>query len=220
MATLGDGTQWDETNPTQNTLANTIDAFDRDMRVGTRLRMSNEHVWPSSQTGTSQAGQHLFMTVQQQAVAPTFSAPQVGVFYADSSNNPAFTNGITNFGMIPKGGIIMWYGNIASIPTGWALCNGSNGTPDLRNRFVVAADADSAGTAMSTITGAALQTFDGSIPAHTHTYTAPATPVTGFDGSSTNAPRGNNFPGTVSGSFGTGTYTIARFFALAFIMKL
>jgi hypothetical protein len=42
-------------------------------------------------------------------------------------------------GSIPIGGIIMWSGSIASIPSGWALCNGSNGTPDLRDRFVVGA---------------------------------------------------------------------------------
>jgi microcystin-dependent protein len=37
------------------------------------------------------------------------------------------------------GQVIMWYGTIGNIPDGWALCNGSNGTPDLRNRFVVGA---------------------------------------------------------------------------------
>jgi len=41
--------------------------------------------------------------------------------------------------LIPPGGIIMWSGGIASIPAGWALCNGQNGTPDLRDRFVVGA---------------------------------------------------------------------------------
>ena len=46
---------------------------------------------------------------------------------------------ITGGGIIPSGGIIMWSGSIASIPNGWFLCNGSNGTPDLRNRFVVGA---------------------------------------------------------------------------------
>jgi hypothetical protein len=33
----------------------------------------------------------------------------------------------------------MWSGAIASIPTGYVLCNGSNGTPDLRDKFVVGA---------------------------------------------------------------------------------
>ena len=40
---------------------------------------------------------------------------------------------------VPSGGIIMWSGSIATIPTGWLLCNGSSGTPDLRNRFLVGA---------------------------------------------------------------------------------
>lgn len=42
-------------------------------------------------------------------------------------------------GVVPIGGIILWYGSIASIPTGWQLCNGTNGTPDLRDQFVVGA---------------------------------------------------------------------------------
>ena len=40
-------------------------------------------------------------------------------------------------GTIPVGGIIMWTGT--TIPTGWALCNGANGTPNLTNRFIVGA---------------------------------------------------------------------------------
>lgn len=42
---------------------------------------------------------------------------------------------ISGNGTIPLGGIIMWSG--ASVPAGWALCNGLNGTPDLRDRFIV-----------------------------------------------------------------------------------
>jgi microcystin-dependent protein len=41
--------------------------------------------------------------------------------------------------LIPKGGIIMWSGSLANIPAGWALCDGANGTPDLRSRFIVGA---------------------------------------------------------------------------------
>lgn len=40
---------------------------------------------------------------------------------------------------IPSGSIIHWYGNIADIPDGFALCNGTNGTPDLRDKFIVGA---------------------------------------------------------------------------------
>ena len=47
--------------------------------------------------------------------------------------------GVTLPGATPIGGIIMWSGSIASIPANWALCNGSSGTPDLRNKFIVGA---------------------------------------------------------------------------------
>lgn len=40
---------------------------------------------------------------------------------------------------IPTGVIVMWSGSTSNIPSGWALCNGANGTPDLRDRFVVGA---------------------------------------------------------------------------------
>ena len=44
-------------------------------------------------------------------------------------------------GGIPRGVIWMWSGNKADIPAGWALCDGSNNTPDLRGKFILGADA-------------------------------------------------------------------------------
>lgn len=38
---------------------------------------------------------------------------------------------------IPAGGIIIWSGAANAVPDGWALCDGTNGTPDLRGRFVL-----------------------------------------------------------------------------------
>ena len=72
------------------------------------------------------------------------------------------------------GMIIMWSGTIATIPTGWLLCNGSNSTPDLRDKFIVGATADSGGAAKTNITGTPSQTGgskDASLPSHTHTAT-------------------------------------------------
>lgn len=40
---------------------------------------------------------------------------------------------------LPKGSIIPWFGKLADIPAGYALCDGTNGTPDLRDRFIVGA---------------------------------------------------------------------------------
>jgi hypothetical protein len=42
-------------------------------------------------------------------------------------------------GLVPPGGIIAWSGSQINIPVGWLLCNGLNGTPDLRNRFIIGA---------------------------------------------------------------------------------
>jgi microcystin-dependent protein len=40
---------------------------------------------------------------------------------------------------LPCGAIVLWSGGHGSFPDGWALCDGNNGTPDLRDRFVVGA---------------------------------------------------------------------------------
>lgn len=42
--------------------------------------------------------------------------------------------------ILPEGAIIMWAGS--QIPTGWALCDGNDGRPNLLNRFIVGAGAD------------------------------------------------------------------------------
>jgi hypothetical protein len=63
------------------------------------------------------------------------------------------------------GMIMMWGGSAASIPTGWALCDGLGGRPDLRDRFIVGAGStyavgDNGGSA------------DATLPTHTHTATS------------------------------------------------
>jgi microcystin-dependent protein len=73
----------------------------------------------------------------------------------------------TNSQIIPVGGIILWSGSVAAIPSGWALCNGSNGTPDLRDRFVVGAGNTYAVAATGGADSVTLATTQ--IPAHNHT---------------------------------------------------
>ncbi|MBF0451372.1 MAG: tail fiber protein [Candidatus Magnetomorum sp.] len=64
---------------------------------------------------------------------------------------------------IPSGGIIMWSGSAYNIPFGWALCNGTNGTPDLQNRFVVGK-----GSQFSGIGGSSTQTVHFRLKPHSH----------------------------------------------------
>lgn len=77
---------------------------------------------------------------------------------------------------VPKGIICMWSGAIANIPFGYALCNGTKGTPDLRDRFVICAGGKYAVGAQGgsethghTITVNAHTLTVGQMPSHSHT---------------------------------------------------
>jgi len=48
--------------------------------------------------------------------------------------------------IIPTGVILLWSGAISAIPSGWTLCDGTAGAPDLTDRFVIHADSDGGGT--------------------------------------------------------------------------
>jgi microcystin-dependent protein len=69
---------------------------------------------------------------------------------------------------LPPGAIILWNGSLNGIPQGWAICNGSNGTPDLRGRFVVGAGPDYDYGAVGGQRSIALTT--GNLPSHSHGY--------------------------------------------------
>ena len=69
------------------------------------------------------------------------------------------------------GMIMMWSGTIATIPSGWYLCDGTNGTPDLTNKFIIGADADDGGVAKTSVTGTAAQSGgskDAIVVEHNH----------------------------------------------------
>jgi len=147
---------------------------------------------------------------------------------------------------IPSGLISMWYGTIATIPTGWVLCNGSNGTPDLRNKFVIGAHTDSVGVAYSTVTGSNTQTGgtkDAGVVSHTHTATSVVTDpshahtqigtspgIAGLEGVGSAAVANTSNTGSAvtgitvattiatAGSSGTDA-NLPPYYALAFIMK-
>ena len=80
-------------------------------------------------------------------------------------------------GNVETGTIVIWSGTIANIPTGWQLCDGTNGSPDLRDKFVVGAGYD--GTTYASYltgnnfagTGAFENVFDGDL----NTFSLPDT---------------------------------------------
>ena len=137
---------------------------------------------------------------------------------------------------VPSGLIAIWSGSLGSIPSGWVLCNGANGTPDLRNSFILGAGST---YAVGTTGGSA----DAIVVSHTHTATSTvtdpghnhtlfSTPYSGFG-----YVTGSNAVGLGSNTTGTSTtgVTVATtnastgvsgtnanlppYYALAFIMK-
>ena len=96
-------------------------------------------------------------------------------------------------GNIPIGGIIMWSGTVASIPANWNLCDGTNGTPDLRDKFVLGLGSTPAYTTPS---GGSTNINISNLPAHAHNindmqhnhtlYTASSFDTFGRTGGSTN----------------------------------
>ena len=66
--------------------------------------------------------------------------------YKDDEKLPRFSYKVSKLSSesdsssVPKGTILPWYGSSDSVPKGYALCDGQNGTPDLRGRFLVGVD--------------------------------------------------------------------------------
>ena len=59
------------------------------------------------------------------------------VLATDGSGGTSWKTFSHQGGGVPTNTIAMWSGSVASIPIGWQLCDGTNGTPDLRDKFVV-----------------------------------------------------------------------------------
>ncbi len=97
-----------------------------------------------------------------------------------------------NSGTVPIGTIILWSGSVGSIPNGWALCDGNNGTPDLRDRFIVGSGSsyntgDNGGSASANLQhNHTLTTPTATGGAHTHTQSN-----TDIDGAHSHAISGS-----------------------------
>jgi microcystin-dependent protein len=92
---------------------------------------------------------------------------------------------LTGIEGVPSGIIGIWSGSVASIPSGWVICNGSNGTPDLRNFFVVGAgDTYAVGATGGSNTVTLAET---NLPGHTHSVSG----TTASDGAHTHNVSGN-----------------------------
>lgn len=130
---------------------------------------------------------------------------------------------------VPIGGIVMWSGGV--LPVNWRLCDGTFGTPDLRDRFIIGAGS----FALGTIGGSSLISISN-LPPHNHTITDPghfhSTTAMSEGNQGTNGAafgrlgnnQGNNSSIATTGITlnltGSGTNYYQPYYALAFIIRV
>jgi hypothetical protein len=154
---------------------------------------------------------------------------------ANNSNSNRIATTAFVRSIVPTGVITLWYGSIASIPSGWYLCDGTNGTPDLRDRFVVGAG----NTYAVAATGGSA---DAVVVSHAHTATSTVTdpghvhPINVVQGglggqdsptraqagsqNTSSAQTGITVATTISSTGVSGTNAnLPPYYALAYIMK-
>ncbi len=160
------------------------------------------------------------------------------------ADNFPIIDGIANH-LVPKGVINMWSGSVDDIPLGWQLCDGTDGTPDLRGRFIVGySDTDSDYGTIGATGGEKLHTLTiDEMPSHNHggtltssnagahTHTLIYTYGSGTSRGSTSGSTGGTAATTSSAGAHTHTVTLKAqganqphenrppYYVLAYIMK-
>ena len=103
-------------------------------------------------------------------VAVTFTGAVLNNSFATTKNATDKSTALATTAFVhtvmPIGVIVMWGGQISAIPSGWQLCDGSNGTPNLRGQFIVGAGST---YSPGDTGGANSVTLDATqMPIHTH----------------------------------------------------
>jgi hypothetical protein len=163
----------------------------------------------------------------------------VGFVAPGTSGNVLTSNGTTwtSSATFVTGMIMLWSGSVGTIPSGWALCDGGSGTPDLRNRFIVGAGStyavNATGGSADAIVVSHNHTATSNVtdPGHTHSGNVGSTTFTPGGGGGLTSPYENAVIGTATtgisvsttvastGSSGTNA-NLPPYYALAYIMKL
>jgi hypothetical protein len=138
------------------------------------------------------------------------------------------------------GMIILWSGLTSTVPTGWALCNGGNGTPNLTDKFIVGAGNayginQTGGYKDATLVSHTHTGSTGGAGGHSHTYLQPAgssqfqqggqiggaTATTGSSSTSTSSIGNHTHSVSISTNGSSGTNkNLPPYYALAYIMRL
>jgi len=148
---------------------------------------------------------------------------------------PILQNAPSSAPSVPSGCILIWSGSTGSIPSGWQLCDGTNGAPDLRNSFILGAgntySVGQTGGSTDAIVVSHTHTATVTDPGHVHTInegngtgTTSPTILRGEVGGTQNlfptntATTGITVANATAGVSGSGA-NMPPYYALAFIMK-
>ena len=158
--------------------------------------------------------------------AGTVTLQTLDNLYPILQNAPAVASQFT------VGMILIWSGSLGSVPTGWVLCDGTNSTPDLRDRFI-------AGAGNTYAVGATGGSATAIVVSHTHTATVtdpghlhgiavqnsnasysggPVIPGSGSNYNTNSAVTGISVTNASAGVSGTNA-NLPPYYALAYIMK-
>ena len=174
--------------------------------------------WAINISGTAAAATNATNATTAATVSTTVASGAVGTTQPVGTNNTTLATTAFVRSIIPAGIIMLWSGSIATIPSGWYLCNGSNGTPNLQDRFVVAAGsayavAATGGTADSVVvshthgaTSTSISSSSSSVsdPGHAHSYTGPILASPGTGGGSCGGQRLTSATTYTTGAASTG----------------
>ena len=178
------------------------------------------------------------------SVSPTFTGtPTAPTAAAGTNTTQIATTAFAIANGFPAGGIIMWSGSIASIPLGFRLCDGTSGTPDLRDRFIVGAGStytpgNTGGSANAVVVSHSHSFSGDALGTHSHTLTTNRSSKSGnatpfmltdpnvgenFNGSAsfnTSGASAGTPSGTISTAGVSGTNAnLPPYYALAYIIK-
>ena len=144
---------------------------------------------------------------------------------------PILQNAPASAPAVPSGCILLWSGSTGSIPAGWYLCNGTNGTPDLRDRFIVGAGntyaVNATGGSADAVVVSHTHTASVTDPGHFHVYQMLQGSGSQFFGSGGQQSGNNNTTTETTGISVTNSSTgvsgtnanLPPYYALAYIMK-
>lgn len=248
---------WDESTPPGSEAKSNGDNRIRQLKQQLREWFQDEHNFPSSgSAGDTNTGTHKKVTLTALASTPTVVADTFEVYQKLTDGVPELfikddenvEQQLTCKGRFIGGGwkeVKSTFGTIAEITTkwpGWQLADGTNGTPDLRDKMVVGARQDDSGVAKTNVTGTLTQSGGSATKNLEHSHspgslTVSASGTTGASNSNGNhagpdafalSLPGHGHPVTVTGTVNGGVTAsglsstqdvMNPYYALAFIAR-